>query len=254
MLTVAWSLYRELARNKIFSLVVFFGVALIILSLALANLSIGNNDRIVLDFGLAMMEMFGVLAVLYVGSQILFQEIAGRTVYLLFSKPLSRSGYILGKTLGFAAVLAVIFAIEGGLLASILAWRSPEMLSWFFALVLLAMYLKLVILFAVVLFFSVFVSPVVAMIATLAVYFGAHAAYPIIEFARLSDDILLVRIAETLAVILPNFSGLNLKNAILWPAILPPYSVPLNLLHGIAYLALVLAAASLLFERKTFED
>jgi ABC-type transport system involved in multi-copper enzyme maturation permease subunit len=206
MLTVAWSLYRELARNRIFSLVVFFGIALILLSLVLANLSLGDKNRIVLDFGLAMMETFGVLAVLYVGSGILFQEIAGRTVYLLFSKPLSRSGYILGKTLGFAAVLAVIFAIEGSLLAAILWWRAPDTLSWFFGVVLAAMYLKLVILFAIVLFFSVFVSPVVAMIATLSVYAGAHAAYPIIEFARLSDSLGLVRLAQAVAVALPNFS------------------------------------------------
>jgi ABC-type transport system involved in multi-copper enzyme maturation permease subunit len=82
-------------------LIVFFGVILIVFSLLLASLSLGQKDKIILDFGLAMIEVFGIVSVVFVGSQILFKEIEGKTIYLILSKPIKRSAFILGKFIGF---------------------------------------------------------------------------------------------------------------------------------------------------------
>ncbi len=251
---IAWSLCRELTRNKIFSLIVVFGVGLILLSIALSRLTLGDGAKLILDFGLSMMEIIGVLATLYIGSQILFQEISGRTVYLLFSKPLSRSAFILGKVLGFAIVLAAIIAFQAGMLGLILAFRAPEFLTGFFVLAVVFMYIKLVMLFAIVLFFSVFLSPMVTILATLGVYFIAHATYDIHDLAKLSGDVEFQVASRTLAVIFPNFEGLNIKNAIQFPGILPEDFLLVTLSTSALYLALVLVATVFLFERKTFEN
>jgi ABC-type transport system involved in multi-copper enzyme maturation permease subunit len=75
MWNIAKNTFRELARNKMLYLILFFGILLIIFSLALAALSLGQTDKIVGDFGLAMIEVFGLLSVIFIGSQLLFREI-----------------------------------------------------------------------------------------------------------------------------------------------------------------------------------
>lgn len=48
-----------------------------------------------------MIELGGLVAVVFVGGQILFREIEGKTIYLILSKPIARRDYILGKFFGF---------------------------------------------------------------------------------------------------------------------------------------------------------
>lgn len=50
MWNIAKNTFRELARNKMLYLILFFGILLIIFSLALAALSLGQTDKIVGDF------------------------------------------------------------------------------------------------------------------------------------------------------------------------------------------------------------
>lgn len=66
MFNIALNTFRELARNKILYMIVFFGVALIGFSLVLATLSLGQSDKIVVDFGLAMVEIFGIISVIFI--------------------------------------------------------------------------------------------------------------------------------------------------------------------------------------------
>lgn len=82
-------------------MILLFACVLIGFSLVLATLSLGEAKRIIVDFGLSMIEIGGLIAVIFVGGQILFREIEGRTIYLILSKPIARKDYILGKFIGF---------------------------------------------------------------------------------------------------------------------------------------------------------
>ena len=53
----------------------------------------------IVDFGIAMIEIFGLIGVLFVGSQLLFKEVEGKTIFLILSKPIARKDFILGKYL-----------------------------------------------------------------------------------------------------------------------------------------------------------
>ena len=57
MLNVALNTFRELVRSRIFALILVFSVILILFSLVLASLSLGQTERLVLDFGLSMIEI-----------------------------------------------------------------------------------------------------------------------------------------------------------------------------------------------------
>jgi hypothetical protein len=54
---IAFTTFRELVRNRILSLILLFSILLIAFSQVLATLSLGQTNRIVIDFGLAMIEI-----------------------------------------------------------------------------------------------------------------------------------------------------------------------------------------------------
>lgn len=68
------------------------------------------------------------------------------------------------------------------ILVSVLIFKgfTPD---WMFFLAVLGIYLKLLSLLALILFFSTFVSPMIAMFMTIASYMIGHSGYTILEGA-----------------------------------------------------------------------
>jgi len=59
-----------------------------------------------------MIEIFGLIGVLFVGSQLLFKEVEGKTIFLILSKPIKRQDFILGKFFGFSATIFLIVFLQ----------------------------------------------------------------------------------------------------------------------------------------------
>lgn len=182
----------------------------------------------------------------------IFREIEGKTIYLILSKPTPRSNILLGKFFGFSIALFWIILLQTILLSGLLILKWAPLDGIFF-LAILGIYLKLLILLAVTLFFSTFVSPMVAMFSTIGVYMIGHGAYDIIEFAIRKNMILLGYIGKWVATIFPNFTALNLKNFVWTQA---PLDIGNWLIgYGIWVLYFVsFLPGILLFRKKTFDN
>lgn len=253
MYPIAWSTLLELIRNRILSLIAFLSGTLVASTWLLASLSVGAKDRLVVDFGLSIVELSGLIVLLFVGSQILVKEIEGRTIWLILTKPVSRAAFLFGKILGFSAILAGVVGFSALVLALLLAFQAPQFLGWFFVLAVLGTYCKLLILFAILIAFSTFVSSGVALAASLAIYIGAHAVPQILDFAHIGDNPVFVLVAQTLWVILPNFSALNFRDFIHHTELFRAIPILTALGGGIAYFAAMLALGAILFNRRTFD-
>jgi len=66
-----------------------------------------NDQRMLLDIGLATVFMIGMLLSIFVASNVLGQEIRNRTTLTVVSKPVGRPQFVVGKYLGAAAAVAV---------------------------------------------------------------------------------------------------------------------------------------------------
>ena len=97
---VAQNTFREAIRDRILYLILIFALMMIGSSYLLTFLSVGQESKIVVDLGLGTISLFGILITLFIGTAMLNKEIDKRTIYLLLSKPLNRSHFILGKHLG----------------------------------------------------------------------------------------------------------------------------------------------------------
>ena len=159
-----------------------FGATFIILSFLLETLSLGEVKRMIFDFGMSFIEITGVFVVLFIGGQMIYREIEGRTIYLMLSKPISRGSILLGKFFGFAMALAIILGLLSTLLSILLILKDAQ-LDIIYFLAILGIYIKFLSLLAIILFFSTFVSPMVAMFVTGGIYFIGHGVSEILAFA-----------------------------------------------------------------------
>lgn len=252
MFPIAINTFRELSRSRIFSLLIFFGLTLVLGTILLANVSLGQTSHIITDFWLAGIEIFGLIAVVFVGSQIVFKELEGRTVYVLLTKPVKRFEFILGKFIGFASVLKILLGVQFLLLLAVLFFTKGD-ITWLLFGAIIGEYISLLIIFALSLFFSTFISPLLAILVTLAIYIVSHGVSTVVDVALQKHEVVLVWIASGFAAVLPPLESLNLKTVIGTQVDMPLTQILEWYGVGILYLAVILWATILLFNRKTFE-
>ncbi len=65
------------------------------------------------DFGLVAVTGFGLIVAVFVAASLVHKEVEKRTVFVLFSKPVSRAAFITGKFLGLCGTMAVVLAGMG---------------------------------------------------------------------------------------------------------------------------------------------
>ena len=76
----------------------------------LSYLSMNEQNKIVIDLGLSAISIFGLIITVFVGTNLVSKEIDKKTIYLIISKPIRRSDFILGKYLGLCFSLFIIKA------------------------------------------------------------------------------------------------------------------------------------------------
>ncbi|MCA9600790.1 MAG: hypothetical protein KC417_02125, partial [Myxococcales bacterium] len=78
---VAINTFREAVRDKVLYGVLAFATAVLLFTLALAQLSLNQQLRVVLDVGLASISLFSVMVAIFLGSSLLYKEIERKTLY-----------------------------------------------------------------------------------------------------------------------------------------------------------------------------
>jgi len=112
---IALNTYREAVRDRILLGVLVLAAGLLALTLALAELSLDQQMRVVTDLGLASISLFSVVVAIFLGSSLLYKEIERKTLYVILPKPIARYEFLLGKYFGIVATCAVFVAIMGAL-------------------------------------------------------------------------------------------------------------------------------------------
>ncbi len=91
---LAINTFRETVRDRIFYLVGTFGFVMLISTAVVSHLTIGAQGKIMSDVGLAAMSIFGLLVVVFVGSNMVHKEMDKGTILTILSKPVSRRQYL----------------------------------------------------------------------------------------------------------------------------------------------------------------
>jgi ABC-type transport system involved in multi-copper enzyme maturation permease subunit len=113
MLAVAVNTFREAVRDRVLHGVLGLALAFLVFTLALAELALDQQRRVVLDLGLSSISLFSVIMSVFLGSSLLYKEIERKTLYVILPKPIRRHEFLLGKYFGIVLTVAVFVAIMG---------------------------------------------------------------------------------------------------------------------------------------------
>ncbi|MDI6783862.1 MAG: ABC transporter permease subunit [bacterium] len=122
---IAMNTFREAIRNKILYILLVFAVVMILFSVILAILSIGQEQKIIKDVGLSAIIFFGVLISIMVGIGLIYNELDKRTIYVIVSKPIHRYEFVLGKFFGLLLTLAVNVVLMSVVFFLLVLFRQP---------------------------------------------------------------------------------------------------------------------------------
>lgn len=128
LLTISRNTWTESIRQPIFTVLTLVAALGLVLnpSLAAYSMETGDGDRkLLIDMGLSVLFLTGLLLAAFSATGVLSQEIEQRTVLTVVSKPVSRPVFVLGKFLGVAGAILVAFWILSLLFMS--TWRHGVM-------------------------------------------------------------------------------------------------------------------------------
>ncbi|HIK55917.1 MAG TPA: ABC transporter permease subunit [Synechococcales cyanobacterium M55_K2018_004] len=254
VLVIAVNVFREVIRDRILYLIALFAIALVIAATLLPQLAAGTTAKILLDLGLAAINLLGLVVAVFVGTGLVNKEIEKRTVYVLMAKPVSKTEFIVGKHLGLSAVLAVLLAAMTAIYLLVLTYKGVAFPLEGILLAVLFQFLELSLITAVAILMGVFTSSVLATLLTFAVYLMGHLSRDLVTLGKLSQTPTIERFTQALYLVLPDLARLNLKNQAVYSIELfpSPVELGLNALYALVYTALLLAIATFIFSRREF--
>ena len=129
---IAINTFREAVRDRVLLGVIAFATAVLLFTLALGELSLNEERRVVMDVGLASISFFSVVVAIFLGSSLLYKEIERKTLYVILPKPIHRWEFLVGKYFGITLTAFVFIAIMGAiqlLVASVQAGAGAALLG-----------------------------------------------------------------------------------------------------------------------------
>lgn len=99
--------FFESIRQPIMLVVLGAATILIILSNPLSAFTMVDDQRMLIDIGLATVFLCGALLSAFIATNVLGREIENRTALTVISKPVNRPVFVMGKYIGVSAALTV---------------------------------------------------------------------------------------------------------------------------------------------------
>jgi ABC-type transport system involved in multi-copper enzyme maturation permease subunit len=253
--SIARNTFREAVRDRVLYNLVLFVLLLTGAAVFIGELSGGQERKIIVDLGLSAMLLFGVFIAIFVGVGLVYKEIERRTVYAIFAKPVGRGEFLIGKYLGLCLTLLVNVLVMGAGVSMALLYVSrgwdPLALRIWPAIMLI--YVELMILTGVALLFSCFSSPAVSALLTFFVFIIGHFSSDLKSLANSMGSGAARWLFHGLYYVLPNLANLSFVTPAAHGQIPNAAHAAMAILYAVVYIAVILAAATLIFSRRNFK-
>jgi ABC-type transport system involved in multi-copper enzyme maturation permease subunit len=248
---IAVNTFRETIRDRILGVIVVFALLMIVGSLWLASISLGQEGRMMKDFGLVAVSLFGLIVAVFVAASLVHKEVEKRTVYVIFSKPVGRTQFIFAKFAGLAATLACVMA-GMGLFLFFSDWAVAKSASPMILVATALIYLQLLVVVAVTMLLSTMTSAILASVLGITVFIAGQLGREALSLTNLGHSPLLKAASWAVYVVIPNLNAVDVKPAVVGESA-PEWSLVAAWgAYLVAYAVLSLLLASWVFSRKEF--
>lgn len=241
--------FREAVRDRVFHSILFFAVGVVVFSLILKEVSIGDQDKVVRSVAQGGIDLFASVIAIFLGISLVWKELEKKTIYTILSKPISRPVFILGKYTGLMlTVIAEVVILT--ILYTVMMTLQQEFPPMVFFVSILLLLVELALLTAWATLFSAYSAPMTASAFTLAIFCIGHLADDLWLLGVKSEVVGVQNLLQTLYWVLPNFEVLSCREAAVHGRDVPWSQVLPSMGYGLVYTAIVLAGAIFIFQNK----
>ena len=252
---IARNAFREAVRDRVLYNLVLFVLLLTGASIFIGELSGGQERKVIVDLGLSAMLLFGVFIAIFVGVGLVYKEIERRTIYAVFSKPVGRGEFLVGKYLGLCLTLLVnvlVMAVGVSLALVYVSGGWDPLIPTIWPAVLL-IYMELMLLTAIALLFSSFSSPALSALLTFMVFIIGHFSADLKGLAVSLGSTSAKWLFTGLYYLLPNLANYSFITPAAHGRAPSPEFIVATGLYAAVYIIVVLAIATMVFSRRNFK-
>lgn len=253
VLVVAKNTFREAIRDRILYNLVVFALLITASAILLGELTNGQEARTIVNLGTNAILLFGVVIAIFVGVSLVSKEIEKRTIYSIFSKPVGRGQFVIGKYLGLCLTLLVNTSImaAGVCLALLYVGGLNLIVPAVSAVVLI--YLELLIITAVAILFSTFSTPALSALLAFLIFIIGHLSASLRELGTALASDFARFVLNFIYFALPNLAIFSFRTEAANGFLAPLNMILLAAAYAIVYSGALLAVSVAIFSRRNFK-
>ena len=253
ILSISKNTFREAVRDRVLYNLIVFVLLITACAIFLGELTAGKEARTIVNLGLSAMLFFGVFIAIFVGVGLVSKEIEKRTLYTIFSKPIGRGEFIIGKYLGLLVTLAVNIFVMGIGVSLALLYVGGGNLAFSVWGAIILIFFELTIITAVAILFSSFSSPALSALLTFFVFIIGHFSSSLRDFAENLGSAGAKTFFAAVYYLLPNFSHYEFITSSAHGEFPLPKMIAGALAYAFVYVAIVLSVTILIFNRRNLK-
>ncbi len=253
ILTIAKNAFREAVRDRILYNLIIFVLLITVSAIFLGELTAGQEARVIVNLGLSATLIFGTFISIFVGVSLVWKEIEKKTVYSIFSKPVGRGEWIIGKYLGLCATLLANLAVMAlGVSLALLYVGGGQFIGGAWAAVLL-IFLELTIITAVAIMFSSFSTPALSALLTFFVFIIGHFSSSLLDLATTVGSKSAIALFTAIYYVLPNLSHFSFITETSNGMTPPAAMLGGGFVYAVIYDVILLTITVVIFSRRNFK-
>ena len=252
LFALAWNGFRESRRNRVTTVVGLFAFLMIFAATLSLEVTVFTFDRVMTDVGLGLMSLIVTFLTIFLATALLPREIERRTIFIILSKPVSRSAFLVGRLAGNLLTVFFIIAAMTALFAVQLVLQHGA-LNGPIVTAIVGLVLETILLSSLGFLFSSFASQFTAAVATIGVYFTGHMSGDLYKMASNSKSEAIQRIGQALYYLLPNLDRLDFKLRATYGVQTSMSELGGSAVYAIGYAIVLVALSCVLFERRDFK-
>lgn len=251
-IVIAKNTFKETVRDRIILGSVIMAVLTMLISFFVGTISLDQDVRIIINLSLTAIYLLQIFIAIFIASSLMHKEIERKTFFLILPKPIERKSVILGKALGLLLTVAVVTIITAAALAILLLTKGA--LSYFPYVVMALFFssLEVILLILVAFLFSLFSSPILSALFTVAIFLVGHSGSIIQTIIERTSSLPTKYILEFVYYILPNLEKFNLRNEVIYKIVPDAKVIIFAISYVFIYAVILFYANRFLFEKKEF--
>ncbi|MGH7900931.1 MAG: ABC transporter permease [Thermodesulfobacteriota bacterium] len=262
--TVANNTFREAIRDRVLYSLILFAILMILSSLVLAGISAEQYNKIVKDLGLTVISLIGVIISVFLGMGLVYKEIEKKTVYNIFSKPIRRYEFILGKYLGLAFTIllnTIAMAFILFLIVLYTEYRHEGIIRYYygglyfieFFEAIYFEYLEFLVIIGIALLFSSFTTPVMTLLFTILLFAVGRFSSDIRLFAEQVKNPLAKYVTEFIYSVVPNLEKFDIRSEAVYGGIISFELMAYTTIYAVIFSIVLVILSIIIFQRREFK-